>query len=158
MVEWYKKRFSELTTDELYELLRLRSEIFVVEQDCVYQDLDLKDKRCIHLFGMENGEAVAGLRIIPAGISYDYPSIGRLVVKETHRHNGYARKMMLEAIGIIKEELSGEKIRISGQAYLKNFYEGLGFVPVTDIYLEDGIEHYGFELDISGKTGAHLGL
>lgn len=147
MTEWFRKEFSELTIDELYEILRLRSEIFVVEQDCVYQDLDSKDKKCIHIFGMDNGEAVAALRVIPAGISYEIPSIGRVVVKESHRRYGFARKMMLEAIGIIKNEFKAERIRISGQAYLKDFYQSLGFQIVTDIYLEDGIEHYGFELD-----------
>ncbi len=76
MTEWFRKEFSELTIDELYEILRLRSEIFVVEQDCVYQDLDLKDKICIHIFGMDNSEVIAALRVIPAGISYEIPSIG----------------------------------------------------------------------------------
>ena len=148
MVKWYRKHFNELTTEELYEILRLRSEIFVVEQDCVYQDIDLKDKKCIHIFAMEDGVAAATLRVIPAGVSYDVPSIGRVVVKESYRRNGYARKMMLEAIDIIKNEFGGEKIRISGQAYLKDFYMSLGFGIVTDVYLEDGIKHYGFELDL----------
>lgn len=146
MVEWFRKEFQELSIDELYGIIRLRNEIFVVEQDCVYQDLDLKDKKCIHLFAMENGEAVACLRIIPAGISYPIPSIGRLVVKQSYRRSGYARKMMLEAINIIRNEFRAEKIRISGQAYLKEFYQSLGFKTVTEVYLEDGIEHYGFEL------------
>lgn len=149
MTEWYCKDFYSMTSDELYGVLRLRSEIFVVEQDCVYQDLDMKDQKCIHIFGVDKGEVVASLRIIPAGISYELPAIGRLAVKESHRHNGYARKMMLEAIEYIKNEMKGEKIRISGQAYLKEFYLSLGFEIVTEKYLEDGIEHYGFELKIN---------
>lgn len=148
MIQWFRKEFNELTVDELYELLRLRSEIFVVEQDCVYQDIDRKDKKSIHIFGMENGQVIAGLRVIPAGISYDVPSIGRLVVKQEYRHSGLAKKMILEAIDIIKNEFGGEKIRISGQAYVKELYISLGFVIVTDVYLEDGIEHYGFELEL----------
>lgn len=148
MIEWHRKNFNELTIDELYEILRLRSEIFVVEQDCVYQDLDLKDKKSIILFGLEDGEVVATSRVIPAGISYECPSIGRLVVKEKSRHRGYARKMMLEAISIIKNEFGAHNIKISGQAYLKEFYTSLGFKIITDVYLEDGIEHFGFELDL----------
>ena len=146
MIEWNKKYYSELTTDELYEILRLRNEIFVVEQNCVYQDLDLKDKECIHIFAKENDEVIATARIIPAGLSYDYPSIGRLAVKENYRKHGYARKIMLDAIKIINDEFKSDKIRISGQAYLIDFYKGLGFKIVTDMYLEDGIEHYGLEL------------
>ena len=148
MAEWYRKNYKDLTVDELYDLLRLRSEIFVVEQDCVYQDLDLKDKKSILLFAVEDGQTVATLRVIPAGISYDVPSIGRLVVKEAYRHNGYARKMMLDAIAIIRDEFKADKIRISGQAYLKEFYQSLGFEIVTNVYLEDGIDHYGFELTL----------
>lgn len=146
MIQWFRRNFQELTVEELYEILRLRSEIFVVEQDCVYQDLDRKDKKSILIYGVEDGEIVATLRVIPAGVSYDVPSIGRLVVKESHRRRGYARTMMLQAIDIIRNEFQGERIRISGQAYVKNFYESLGFQIVTEIYLEDGIEHYGFEL------------
>lgn len=146
MIQWFRRNFQELTIEELYEILRLRSEIFVVEQDCVYQDLDRKDKKSILIYGVEDGEIVATLRVIPAGVSYDVPSIGRLVVKESHRRRGYARTMMLQAIDIIRNEFQGERIRISGQAYVKNFYESLGFQIVTEIYLEDGIEHYGFEL------------
>lgn len=146
MIQWFRRNFQELTVEELYEILRLRSEIFVVEQDCVYQDLDRKDKKSILIYGVEDGEIVATLRVIPAGVSYDVPSIGRLVVKESHRRRGYARTMMLQAIDIIRNEFQGERIRISGQAYVKNFYESLGFRIVTEIYLEDGIEHYGFEL------------
>lgn len=147
-VKWYKKNYNELTIDELYEILRLRSEIFVVEQDCVYQDMDQKDKKCIHIFAMENDQAVAALRVIPRGVSYDMPAIGRLVVKDSHRRRGYARKMMLQAIDIIKNEYHENKIHLSGQAYLKDFYNGLGFETVTEQYLEDEIPHYGFEMTI----------
>ena len=142
-MEWITKKYEELTVDELYEILRLRAEIFVVEQDCVYQDLDGKDKKSVHLFLKDDkGEIIACLRMIPAGISYEEPSIGRFVVKESERLKGYGRKSMELAIEYIRNEFHSTKIRLSGQAYLKEFYESLGFKVVKGTYLEDGIPHY----------------
>ena len=142
-MEWLTKKYEELTVDELYEILRLRAEIFVVEQDCVYQDLDGKDKKSVHLFlNDENGEIIACLRMIPAGISYEEPSIGRFVVKESERFKGIGRKAMEIAIEYIKNEFHSTAIRISGQAFLRGFYESLGFAVVKEPYLEDDIPHY----------------
>ena len=140
-MNWKIKRFEELTTTELYEILRVRAEVFVVEQACIYQDLDLKDKRAYHLFCEIDGEMVAYLRILDKGVSYPEISIGRVLTRETNRRIGLAREMMQNAILFIKEELGERHIRISAQLYLKRFYESLGFSVTSDIYLEDDIEH-----------------
>ena len=140
-MNWKIKRFEELTTTELYEILRVRAEVFVVEQICVYQDLDLKDKKAYHLFFEDNGEIVAYLRILDKNVSYPEISIGRVLVTEMNRGKGLAREMMQRAIAFVKEELNETQIRISAQLYLKQFYESLGFSVTSDIYLEDDIEH-----------------
>ena len=140
-MNWKIKRFEELTITELYEILRVRAEVFVVEQTCVYQDLDLKDKRAYHLFCEIDGEMVAYLRILDKGVSYPEISIGRVLTRETNRRIGLAREMMQNAILFIKEELGERHIRISAQLYLQRFYESLGFSVTSDIYLEDDIEH-----------------
>ena len=140
-VDWKIKRFEELTTIELYEILRVRAEVFVVEQTCVYQDLDEKDKKAYHLFCENNGEIVAYLRILDKGVSYPEISIGRVLTRETNRRTGLAREMMQKAISFVEEELSEMQIRISAQLYLKRFYESLGFLITSEVYLEDDIEH-----------------
>lgn len=140
-VNWKIKRFEELTTIELYEILRVRAEVFVVEQTCVYQDLDEKDKKAYHLFCENNGEIVAYLRILDKGVSYPEISIGRVLTRETNRRTGLAREMMQKAISFVEEELSEMQIRISAQLYLKRFYESLGFLITSEVYLEDDIEH-----------------
>ena len=140
-MNWKIKRFEEMTTTELYEILRVRSEVFVVEQTCIYQDLDLKDKKAYHLFCENNGEIAAYLRILDKGVSYPEISIGRVLTRETNRRIGLAREMMQKAISFVEEELSEMQIRISAQLYLKKFYESLGFSVTSDIYLEDDIEH-----------------
>lgn len=140
-MNWKIKRFEELTTTELYEILRVRAEVFVVEQNCVYQDLDMKDKKAFHLFCEENGEIAAYLRILEKGISYPEISIGRVLTRESYRRKGLSRGLMTKAISFVKEELKEPEIRISAQLYLKAFYESLGFAATSEIYLEDGIEH-----------------
>ena len=140
-MNWKIKRFDELTTTELYEILRVRAEVFVVEQTCVYQDLDEKDKKAYHLFCENNGEIVAYLRILDKGVSYPEISIGRVLTRETNRRTGLAREMMQKAISFVEEELSEMQIRISAQLYLKQFYESLGFLITSEVYLEDDIEH-----------------
>ena len=140
-MNWKIKRFEEMTTTELYEILRVRSEVFVVEQTCIYQDLDLKDKKAYHLFCENNGEIAAYLRILDKGVSYPEISIGRVLTRETNRRIGLAREMMQKAISFVEEELSEMQIRISAQLYLKQFYESLGFLITSEVYLEDDIEH-----------------
>ena len=140
-MDWHIKRFGELTTDELYDILKLRSEVFVVEQNCVYQDMDSRDKISYHLFLEDEEEVIAYLRILPKGVSYPEASIGRVLTKAAYRKKGLSRDMMNKAIDFIMNTLEEKKIRISAQAYSLKFYNSLGFEPVADIYLEDGIEH-----------------
>ena len=140
-MEWKIKRFEELTTTELYEILRVRAEVFVVEQTCIYQDLDEKDKRAYHLYCEESGKVKAYLRILDRGISYPEISIGRVLTTENNRRKGLAREMMKNAIDFICKDLGENQIRISGQLYLQAFYESLGFQTVSEMYLEDDIPH-----------------
>ncbi len=137
------KHFSELTTDELYDILQLRSEIFVVEQDCVYNDLDGLDKDGIHMFMKQENKVVAYSRLLKPGSRFNDYSIGRVVVKETERGTGLGIRMMEEAKQFILKEWQAEKIKISAQKYLRKFYEDLGFRIVSEEYLEDGIPHFG---------------
>ncbi|MEG2017681.1 MAG: GNAT family N-acetyltransferase [Clostridium sp.] len=140
-MEFKLKRFNELTVDELYKLLRVRNEVFVVEQDCVYQDCDNKDYEAYHLFCEDEGEIIGCLRILNRGISYEEMSIGRVLVKEKYRHTGISREMMLQALKFIEEELKETEVRISAQVYIKKFYENVGFKVVSEEYLEDNIPH-----------------
>ena len=145
------KSFNELSTDELYDILRLRSEIFVVEQTCVYNDLDGLDKEAVHLFYKKEGEIVAYSRLLKPGTRFSEYSIGRVVVKQSERGTGLGIEMMQSAKNYIVNELGAQKIKISAQSYLQRFYENLGFEIVTEMYLEDGIPHFGM-LYKNGKT------
>jgi ElaA protein len=142
------KHFSELTTIELYNILQLRAEIFVVEQDCVYNDIDGLDKEAIHQFCEKGGEVVAYSRLLKPGTRFPDYSIGRVVVKNSERGTGLGIKMMEEAKTFILEEWKADKIKISAQKYLQQFYEYFGFVVVTEEYLEDNIPHVGMLFQI----------
>ncbi len=135
------KTFNQLTTQELYNLLQLRSEVFVVEQNCVYQDIDGKDKHALHVLGYKNNSLVAYTRIFKPGEYFEEASIGRVVVKEKERHNKYGYDIMNTSIEAIKEHYNQDKIRVSAQTYLKTFYNNLDFNEVGEEYLEDGIPH-----------------
>lgn len=137
------KHFTELTLNEIYNILQLRAEIFVVEQDCVYNDIDGLDKDAIHQFAAKEGEIVAYSRLLKPGTRFPDYSIGRVVVKESERGTGLGIKMMEEAKSFILNEWQAEKIKISAQKYLRKFYEDLGFKIITEEYLEDGIPHFG---------------
>ena len=141
------KHFSELSTSELYDILKLRAEIFVVEQDCVYNDLDGYDKEAVHQFLKKNDEVVAYVRLLKPGSRFKDYSIGRVVVKESKRGTGLGIQMIQEAKTYIRENWKANKIKISAQKYLRKFYEDLGFVIVTEEYLEDGIPHFGMLLE-----------
>lgn len=147
-MDWNLKKFDELTTMELYEILKLRAEVFIVEQNCPYQDLDDKDIVAYHLFLQENNRIIAVLRILPENISYSDMAIGRVIVKKTYRHQGIAKLMMKKAMDFIVNDLGKKSIRLSGQAYLIDFYQNLGFKKVSDVYLEDGIDHFEFLFEI----------
>ena len=135
------KTFYELDTEDLYQILRLRSEVFVVEQDCVYQDIDDKDKSAIHLYYKVNDEIIAYTRIFKGGDYYENPSVGRVVVSKKERRKDLGKKIMTDSIEYIKQNIKGEKIELSAQKYLNKFYEDLGFYKIGEDYLEDGIPH-----------------
>jgi ElaA protein len=140
-IQWKIKPFETLTTNELYDILRLRSEIFVVEQNCVYLDLDGKDKLALHLFGEYEGKIVAYSRLFKPGISFDNASIGRVVVDANYRDRKWGHDLMREAIAGIQSHFGERKITIGAQLYLKKFYESHGFVQTSEMYLEDDIPH-----------------
>lgn len=135
------KTFQELTTSELYEILQLRSEVFVVEQDCVYQDVDGKDQKALHVLGFKNDKIVAYTRLFDSGQYFDTPSIGRVVVKDIERKFGYGHDLIKTSIQAITDNYKKTKITISAQTYLQKFYESHGFVKVGEEYLEDDIPH-----------------
>ena len=137
------KTFTDLATSELYAILQLRSEIFVVEQNCVYNDLDGLDKDAVHLFLKKDAKIVAYARILGPGTRFADFSIGRVVVKESERGTGLGIELMEAAKNYIINELGATKIKISAQSYLQRFYENLGFEVITEMYLEDGIPHFG---------------
>lgn len=143
MITIESKYFPELTTDELYAVLQLRSEVFVVEQDCVYQDIDYKDQKSLHILGYKNEELVAYTRIFKGGDYFENASIGRVIVKENARKYGYGHDIIKASIAAISEEFDETTIKISAQTYLKKFYEAHGFQQVGEGYLEDGIPHIG---------------
>ena len=135
------KIFSELDKDELYQILRLRSEVFVVEQDCIYQDIDNKDQIAIHLLYKKGDEIIAYARIFKKGDYFENPSIGRVVVSKNKRGKDLGKEIMLESMKYIKNNIKAEKIELSAQMYLDTFYKDLGFYSKGQEYLEDGIPH-----------------
>lgn len=140
-MNWDLKEFNELSLSEIYEILKLRNEVFIVEQQCAFQDCDDKDQNSYHLFLKDDKNIVAYLRVLKKGVSYSEISIGRVIVKKEYRKKGIAREMMVKAIDFIQKELKQNKIRISAQSYLVDFYKDLGFKEVSDVYYEDNIPH-----------------
>ena len=142
-ITWYHKHFKDLTTKELYQILQLRNEVFIVEQNCPFQDLDDKDFKCFHLIGFDTDsqKVMAYTRIVPAGVSYTEASIGRVVTSSRARGEGIGKVLMEKSIQLLEELYGGVSIRIGAQYYLKKFYESFGFQAFGEIYLEDGIEH-----------------
>lgn len=146
-IQWTTKKFSMLSVDELYQILKLRSEVFVVEQNCVYQDLDNKDQKAIHLFGEVEGEIIAYSRLFKGNDYFDNSSIGRVVVALNFRDMNFGHALINRGISEIKEHFN-ENITISAQLYLKKFYESHGFVATSDMYLEDDIPHIEMKISI----------
>lgn len=140
-LEWKIKSFESLSVLELYDILRLRSEIFVVEQNCVYLDLDGKDQKALHLFGTFEGKIVAHARLLKPGISFVHASIGRVTVDAKYRERKWGHELMRQAIEGILEHYGATQITIGAQLYLKKFYESHGFVQTSEMYLEDDIPH-----------------
>jgi ElaA protein len=140
--QWKLERFQEMNNEDLYKLLQLRLEVFIIEQNCVFQDLDDKDQACHHLLGWDGDLLIASARIVPQTVSYpDYPSIGRVVNKQSYRGLGVGKMLMQQAIAHCISLYGHTGIKIGAQYYLKKFYESLGFIATGDIYDEDGIDH-----------------
>jgi ElaA protein len=142
MITWRCKFFSELSNAEVYKILQLRNEVFIVEQNCVYQDCDNKDFKAWHLCAWNEENLVAYTRLFDKGISYpDAASIGRVLTAPAFRGQNLGKELMLHSIKKIGELFGETTIRISAQLYLKRFYESFSFVQKGGVYLEDGIEH-----------------
>jgi ElaA protein len=141
MINWTVKKFEELSVHELYAILRLRSEIFVVEQNCVFQDMDNKDQFSYHLMGWENNALTAYTRLIPPGKVYDLASIGRVVTSQAARGSGVGKQLMEKSIEEAEKLFGKLPIKIGAQLYLREFYNSFGFKQSSDIYDEDGIDH-----------------
>lgn len=141
MLTFKTKTFQELTKDELYTILRLRAEVFVVEQNCPYQDVDNKDQKAFHILGYKNEQLIAYTRLFKPNDYFEFSSIGRVVVTQKERKHKYGYDLMNVSIKVIKSHFNETKIAISAQVYLKKFYNNLGFIQQGDDYLEDDIPH-----------------
>lgn len=140
-MKWILKKFDELSPHELYAILQLRNEVFAIEQNCVYPDLDNRDQPSHHLMALQNEKLVAYTRIIPPGIVYPEPSIGRVVTSPSARGTGIGKELMKKSIEETYKLYGKIPIKIGAQIYLQKFYSDLGFEKTSEIYLEDGIEH-----------------
>ena len=140
-MECMVKTFNGLSNTELYQIMRLRSEVFVVEQDCVYLDMDNKDQKALHVLGKKDSKVVAYTRIFKPGDYFENASIGRVVVAQGQRQYGYGKQIMKVSLAAVKERFPKTPIEISAQSYLLKFYSELGFRPIGEEYLEDGIPH-----------------
>lgn len=141
MLKILTKSFAELSTKELYDILQLREAIFVVEQTCVYQDIDGKDEKALHVIGFKNDKIVAYCRIFKPGDYFETASIGRVVVAANERKFGYGHMIFEQSVEAVKIFFHETSIKISAQLYLKKFYESHGFQQVGEGYLEDDIPH-----------------
>ena len=135
------KTFDQLSLQELYKILQLRAEVFVVEQNCVYQDIDGKDEIALHVMGLKNNELVSYTRCFKPGDYFEMASIGRVIVKENFREHGYGNEIMKASISEIENRFNTKEIKLSAQQYLTRFYETHGFLSTGKGYLEDGIPH-----------------
>jgi ElaA protein len=143
--------FDKLTVVQLYEILHLRSEVFVLEQTCIYQDLDHKDLQndVHHLMLCENGQLIGYARLLPSAISYPSPSIGRIAICASRRSEGLGRKVIQESLDRIFSLWPKSNITIGAQSHLSNLYQGFGFTEISEHYLEDGIMHV--DMQVSGR-------
>ncbi|OLO39077.1 GNAT family N-acetyltransferase [Alkalihalophilus pseudofirmus] len=140
-MDWKMKSFEELTNLEVHNILKERTNVFVVEQSCAYHEVDGYDLVSHHLFKENDGDVIAYLRILPSNSKYEECSIGRVIVKKEYRRTGLAKDMLTRAIEIIENELNETKIKIQAQQYLEHFYGTFGFKTVSEVYMEDDIAH-----------------
>jgi ElaA protein len=148
-IQWSLASFDQLSPTQLYALLKLRSEVFVVEQQCIFLDMDQKDAHCFHLMGWKDDELVAYTRLVPPGISYPEASIGRVVTSQLVRRTGVGKELMERSIAEARNLFKTSTIVIGAQLYLEKFYSSLGFRKSSEVYLEDGIEHIEMTLVLS---------
>ncbi len=141
MIDFIIKTFHELSSSEIYQMLQLRSEVFVVEQDCVYQDIDNKDQKAFHVLGYKDHNLVAYARIFNSGDYFIHPSISRILVQEKERQFKYGHELVATSIEFILHNFQEKNILISAQTYLTKFYNSHGFQKQGEEYLEDGISH-----------------
>ena len=143
MFQFKVKAFKDLTVDELYAILQLRETVFVVEQNCIYNDIDNLDQVCYHLFSEDQntGKIIAYTRLVPAIIKFDVPAVGRLISDKNFRGKGLGRALMMKSIEKTCRLFNTNVVKISAQTYLLNFYVSIGFKPISQPYDEDGIEH-----------------
>jgi len=141
MITWITRKFDELTLEELYSILELRNEVFIVEQNCVYNDTDGKDQSAWHLMAIEGDKLIAYTRILPPGISYSDPAIGRVVTAPSTRRSGLGKELMKRSIEACEKLFGKTSITLNAQVYLQSFYESLGFIVVGEEYLDDEIPH-----------------
>lgn len=145
------KAFYDLTLDELYQILKARVDVFVVEQNCPYKEVDGIDDQCLHLFTEESGQLTSYCRLIPPGVMYNEPSIGRILVQPNFRKQKLGRQLLTKAIETTKITFNRTDIKIHAQVYLSDFYRSFGFIPVSEEYLEDGILHVDMVLEAFNK-------
>lgn len=150
-IHWYCKAFKNLTADELYEIIKLRNEVFVVEQNCVFQDADNKDQECLHFMGWIKNDLAAYTRLSPPGYIYKEVSIGRVVTSPAFRKKRIGYTLMEKSIEECRKHYGNAIIKIGAQYHLKKFYTSFGFKQVSDIYSEDGIEHIYMLLSFDKK-------
>ena len=144
-VSWKHRKWDDLEKNDLHEILMLRSKVFVVEQNCVYQDIDNKDPEAIHLYGKLHNKIISYSRIFNEGVFYKEISFGRALVSKSKRGKGIGDLLVKKSLEIIKENWPNKKVKISAQAHLKNFYKKHGFTEKGKEYLEDGIPHVSME-------------
>ena len=146
MIQVQVKAFEKLSTKELHDILRLRNQIFVVEQECIYEDVDGKDAKALHVIGTKEGEIIAYARIFKSGDYFEEASIGRVAIKKAERKYGYGKQIMKASIAAVRNHFKESVMRVSAQLYLERFYHAMGFEQVGEGYLEDGIPHIGMVL------------
>ena len=141
MITWEVKKYQDLSLDELHDLVALRIEVFIIEQNCPYQDLDGKDKKALHVIGKIDNTITAYTRIFKPGDYFKEASIGRVVVSKNYRHLNYGHQLMISSIEAVETSFYTTEIKLSAQKYLEKFYNNLGFKTIGESYLEDGIPH-----------------
>ncbi|WFA03575.1 GNAT family N-acetyltransferase [Bacillus sp. HSf4] len=150
-MEWKLKSFEGLSKDELYRIIKLRIDVFVVEQNCPYHELDHLDELAHHLFLEEKGEILAYCRLFPGGAVYEEASIGRVIVRKEDRGKRYAQTLLEKALGFLESEWREKAVKISAQDHLRSFYSSFGFKEVSEVYLEDGIPHVDMLKNVQQK-------